>query len=52
MAQNSTEVNIVLGNGLVPSGNVDPDLCHHMVLLGHNELINPHGDRFLGQIPQ
>ena len=28
-------------NGLVPSGNRtndDPDLCHHMASLGHNEL--------------
>ena len=33
------------GNGLMPSGNkqaitwanVDPDLCHHMASLGHNE---------------
>ena len=42
-------VNIGSGNGLVPSGNncqqqaitwanVDPDLCRHMVSLGHNEL--------------
>ena len=32
-------VNIGSGNGLVPSANVDPDLCHHMASLGHKELI-------------
>ena len=38
-------VNFGSGNGLVPSGNkplpepmFDPDLCHHMAWLGHNEL--------------
>ena len=39
-------VNIGSGNGLVPSGNKpllswangDPDLCRHMVSLGHNVL--------------
>ena len=39
-------VNIGSGNGLGPSGNklffiwasVNPDLCHHMVSLDHNEL--------------
>ena len=43
----SIEVNIVSGNGLVPSGNkplpepgnVDPDLYCHMASLGHIELI-------------
>ena len=42
------EINIDSGNGLMLSGkqqaiaeaNVDPDLCCHMVLLGHNKLIN------------
>ena len=32
-------VDISSGNGLLPSANVDPDLCHHMASLGHNELI-------------
>ena len=34
-------VNVGSGNGLVPTGNKplpNPDLCHHMVSLGHNEL--------------
>ena len=40
---NWLSVNNGSGNGLVPSGNitwanVDQDLCHHMVSLGHNEL--------------
>ena len=34
-------VNIGSGNGSVPSGNIDPDLCRHMVSLGHNELTTP-----------
>ena len=28
----------------ITSANVDPDLCHHMVSLGHNELI--HWEKF------
>ena len=31
-------VNIGLGNGLVPSHNVDPDLWRHMASLVHDEL--------------
>ena len=31
----SWKVNTGTGNGLVPSGNVDPDLCNYMVSLGH-----------------
>ena len=38
----SDDVNIGPGIGLVPScitwANVDPDLYHHMVSLGNNEL--------------
>ena len=35
------QVKVGLGNGLVPSSNkplADPDLCHHMASLDHNEL--------------
>ena len=41
------KVSIVSSNGMVPSGNkpllepINPDLCHHMASLAHNELKTP-----------
>ena len=32
------EINIGLGNGLVPLASVNPDLCCHMASQGHNKL--------------
>ena len=45
------EVNIGSGNGLVPSANVDPDLCRQMASPGLSELRQEFYRKILSTIP-